>query len=450
MIARQLLAYCSHRIGESIAAPVFVHRNIPNLKYFEDRVATKMSDVVRCGVIIDKKAKTYEKLEKADCGRWNPQGFHTMMIPAKEDCWIKLFDDKVADEMLPREICGYIGMQPKPLKARNRNFKDDDLSSSEGDHDDNVNEETLASNPGLPTLTGSSMKFRLWRFYLLNSRQLKTIVNFRRERAAARGQGKRWRHNLRAKDFQDAPYFLIALPSPEIFLPNLLALPQMLAQPAEGCSDAQRSHAPGNEALFRKRRMCPASLSLESSGADFSGSAQEPAHKSRRNFPQPTTSEALFSGLSGSTAGRFPPPPQPLVPQQNPPCPVLPPADVSGVDSRPAVTEGALELSGAENAALSSTIWSGDSEDRYASSSQLPTLSLCSEEDAVLPSIQSGTSMGTCRSEEWLSLADWLDEGGSMQQQSDSHGIDGGDMVEEGAMVWQSWHDDLLSQDRDW
>ncbi len=223
---------------------------MPSLNFFSDRVARKWSDILSCGVIVDRTAKDAEKEnEKTDCGdksKWNPQGYHTMMVPANEEQWVKeLFSDldDCANEMSPTGICAYVGGQRRLASKRKSN--EEACSSSEEHHAD----------PTTP-----AMKYRLWRFQLLNIAQLRTIVNFRRERAAVRGQKKKPRLQLRGKDFEvSSPYFYIALPTSESM-----------------CSPSSSPIAYGTGTAFqklhtasRKRRISTSSSESENSGADI-------------------------------------------------------------------------------------------------------------------------------------------------------------------------------------
>ncbi len=274
-IARQLSAHCDLRAGNPIYNSVTVCSTMPSLNFFADRVARKWSDILSCGVIVDRTAKDAEKeSKKTDCGdiwKWNPQGYHTMMVPANEERWVKeLFRDldDCANERSPTGICAYVGGQRRLASKGKSN--EEACSSSEDHHDD----------PTTP-----AMQYRLWRFQLLNYAQLRTIVNFRRERAALRGLKTKPRLQLRGKDFEvSSPYFYIALPTSES-----MCSPSSSPIAYDTGTAFQSLHT-----ASRKRRMSTASSVSENSGADLTQPLVD--------GPQSEWSEGCQGGFFVSTA----------------------------------------------------------------------------------------------------------------------------------------------------
>jgi hypothetical protein len=285
-IARQLSAHYDCRTGNACFKPVTVCRTRPSSKYFEDRVATKWSDILSCGVIVDRKAKEYEKAYCGDNSKWNPnpQGYHTMMVPAHEEHWVKenyVDLNDCANEASQTGICGYVGMQPRLAKKGKSNKEA--YSSSEEHHDDS---------------TTPAIKYRLWRFQLLNYRQLRTIVNFRRERALVRGKKKKPRLQLRRKDFKvDTIYFFIALPTSEFNLPFSSSSTPL----ASGTGTAFQNL----DTASRTRCMSTASSVSENSSSWAAlpeGLLEPEAPQPLHDGPQTALCEGFQDGFFGSTA----------------------------------------------------------------------------------------------------------------------------------------------------
>ena len=341
-IARQVLAHYAGRAGH-----VRVCKNAPNWKFFSDNVATKLSDVLAFGVIVDSKAKKYEQVE---CGVWNPQSYRTMMLPAKPEILVKHFLDPVKDDASEAylELCGYLGMQPRLL---------DDME------------------PDAHRV--SNLPFRLWRFHLLNPKNLRTILNFRLERAAARGKGEDCKLQLKAEDFErGSPYFLIALPTS--FPP-----PFEIESPSESVTcTAARSEAASKELACRKRDLSLSSPLPENSESHLSGGGQEPAFKACRYTPSRHRRESFMAGCWGQPlAALLPrPAPTPWVPQS--------PVDGYESDQRLSGTEGVHEVP-CPDLAPTPSCPEGDGSSLQP---PLPSSAPCAEELAVRPLIQSCAS----------------------------------------------------------